>query len=239
MELEDKLKTLKNQDGTTIYDHISEVLEKMVENQEEYPLHTFEDYSQEIQRTRANKTQKSKLIRDDPKALKDYYSKLKSHIAKPVQTEEEETTNLGELRNLLKDEAVMRKAGVSISDEETFYLTQSIKKLIKTNSLSKVGFWGKVFTRTKDYFVLEVRGEGGEEEGEITESHEPKGTGVNKERYFVSTDLLNDKGWVELPVITSKQLKQAREISYIFTGDLEHKIITSPIFDGREKHYVD
>ena len=211
----------------------------MVENQEEHPLQTFEQYSQEIQRNRSNQQPKSKMIRDDPKLMKEMLLKLKNHIAQAKTDEEnEEAVNLGELRNLLKDENTMKRVGVSISEEETYYLNQSIKKLIKAKSLTKVAFWGKIFTRTSDYFVLEVKGESAEEETEIAESHEAKGTGINKEMYYVSNNILNDASWVELPLITAKQLRQSREISYIFTGDLNHKIITSPIFEGLEKHYV-
>ena len=203
------------------------------------PLETFEQYSQEIQRNRARQQPKSKLIRDDPKMMKEVLLKLKNHIARAKKDEEgEEAVNLGELRNLLKDETTMKRVGISISEEETYYLNQSIKKLIKAKSLTKVVFWGKIFTRTSDYFVLEVKGESSEEEAEITESHEAKGTGINKETYYVSNDILNDGTWVELPLITAKQMRQAREISYIFTGDLNHNIITSPSFEGLEKHYV-
>ena len=55
---------------------------------------------------------------------------------------------------------------------------------------------------------------------------------------MVSNDIFNEDSWVELPIITAKQMRQARGIYYIFTGNLEHQIVSSPVFKGLEKHYV-
>lgn len=45
-------------------------------------------------------------------------------------------------------------------------------------------------------------------------------------------------GWTELPLLLPKILVQARRITHTFTGDLESEIHTSPVFEGKEKHYV-
>jgi len=44
--------------------------------------------------------------------------------------------------------------------------------------------------------------------------------------------------WIELPVISPEHVKVARLIKYMFTGDLNHKIISYPVFPGLEKHLV-
>lgn len=230
---------MKTPEGVSVYDHINEILLQMVENQEEHPLSEFERYSQEIQRKRLTSGPELQLLNDDPKKLEELLSKLRIQLAKPEKTEDDpETVNLGELRNLLADERVTKKAGVSISEEEVYYLNLSIKKLIKKRSLTKVDFWGKIFTRTRDYYVLDVKTDKNDETEEIIESHEPKGTGVNANTYFVSNDILNEDSWVELPIVTAQQMRQSREIYYVFSGDLEHRIVSSPIFKGLEKHYV-
>lgn len=239
MELEDKLKNLKTPEGISVYDHINEILQKMVENQEEHPLTNFERYSQDIQRNRLNTQPLMQLIKDDPSNLEDLFNKLKLQLSKPEKNEDEpEIVNLGELRNLLANERVSKKAGVSISEEEMYYLNLSIKRLIKKRSLTKVDFWGKIFTRTKDYYVLDVKMDNNDDNVEIYESHEPRGTGINTNIYLVTTDILNEESWIELPLITAEQIRQAREIYYIFSGDLEHRLVSSPIFKGLEKHYV-
>jgi len=48
----------------------------------------------------------------------------------------------------------------------------------------------------------------------------------------------NPAGWVELPLLLTKHMVQARKIKYTFTGNLEAAINTSPVFPGKEKHFV-
>jgi radial spoke head protein 4A len=89
-----------------------------------------------------------------------------------------------------------------------------------------------------DYYIVEaVVDAAEEEEGEEKDADfEPKGTGVNRFTYFVTTSTLNN--WVKLPDLTPTQVKASRCIKILFTGDLEHNICTNPSFDGLEKHYL-
>lgn len=50
---------------------------------------------------------------------------------------------------------------------------------------------------------------------------------------------MDPEGWQELPLLMPKHMIQARQIRHTFTGDLESSIHTSPVFEGREKHYVE
>ena len=65
---------------------------------------------------------------------------------------------------------------------------------------------------------------------------EARGTGVNKFTYFCSTNLLSE--WTELPLAFPDHIKAAKQIKYIFTGDLERQIITNPHFPGKEKNLL-
>jgi hypothetical protein len=65
---------------------------------------------------------------------------------------------------------------------------------------------------------------------------EPRGTGINKNVYYVTSDLTTD--WIELGDVRPVHLKAAREIRYVFTGDLDTKIVTNPHFPGLEKDYL-
>ncbi len=42
----------------------------------------------------------------------------------------------------------------------------------------------------------------------------------------------------ELSLITPEQITKAREIKYIFTGDLNAKIHSYPVYPGKEKHLL-
>lgn len=44
--------------------------------------------------------------------------------------------------------------------------------------------------------------------------------------------------WIQLPDITPKQIRIARQIYKSFTGNLEEPILTYPEFPGTEKEYL-
>lgn len=98
-------------------------------------------------------------------------------------------------------------------------------------------FWGKISALKNDYYVVQAQVEGGEE-GDLPPNVEAKGTGVNEKVYFVTINLMDENGWVELPTITPNQIIQARRIRHVMTGDLDYKIQTCPKFDGKEKEYL-
>jgi len=54
--------------------------------------------------------------------------------------------------------------------------------------------------------------------------------------YWVTHSALEE--WIELPVITPKQIIASRLIKYMFTGDLEQKVELFPRFPGKEKHLL-
>lgn len=52
-----------------------------------------------------------------------------------------------------------------------------------------------------------------------------------------NNNAVNDD-WVELPLVTPKQIKTARLIKYVFTGNLNANVKSYPAFDGLEKHLL-
>jgi hypothetical protein len=53
----------------------------------------------------------------------------------------------------------------------------------------------------------------------------------------VATDLIKGS-WTKLPDLKPSQIKAARQIKVLFTGDLNRKIFTNPFFFGLEMHYL-
>ncbi len=77
----------------------------------------------------------------------------------------------------------------------------------------------------------------GEEEGEERgPDFEARGSGVNSNVYWVADSSLSE--WTQLPDLEPKDIQAARSIKVLFTGELEHEIITNPFFFGKEKHYL-
>lgn len=62
------------------------------------------------------------------------------------------------------------------------------------------------------------------------------GKGLNRYAYFVCTDPLEE--WIELPIVTPKQIGVSRNIKKFLTGNLEAPVVSYPLFPGKEKHYL-
>lgn len=71
---------------------------------------------------------------------------------------------------------------------------------------------------------------------EIPPDCEPKGEGANTYTFWVTHDVLGE--WHELPLVTPQQIRAARQIKYIFTGDLNSEVKSYPPFPGKEKHLL-
>lgn len=107
--------------------------------------------------------------------------------------------------------------GVGFGEELTYKIFKSFERFSIVKQLKQLKFWGKILGQKKDYYVAEGVSEGGED-GELKPGVEPRGQGVNKMTYWVSTDLNGD--WTELPLVTPQQMQVSRRIKYMFTGDL-------------------
>lgn len=161
---------------------------------------------------------------------------------KPKTEEDEEPPEkapVGNIPDLLKEGRIFQYAGIDFGEKENFLMQKSLSKLAAKTSASKLRLWGKVYGTEKDYFIAEGIKEGedeGEGEAEKPADFEARGSGVNQFVYWVTHDSLSD--WKQLPDLLPNDIKAARRIKVVFTGDLERKIITNPFFHGKEKHYL-
>ena len=92
-------------------------------------------------------------------------------------------------------------------------------------------FGGKIFGTEKDYWVAVGRLAVAEEDSKDA-NVERRGEGVNELVFWVTDNLLND--WTQLPDCRPEDIKQARLIKHIFTGDLNRFVDTNPKFLGNE-----
>ena len=54
--------------------------------------------------------------------------------------------------------------------------------------------------------------------------------------FWVTNNLLND--WIQLPDCRPQDIKQARLIKHVFSGDLNAEVDTNPNFVGKERHFL-
>ena len=96
-------------------------------------------------------------------------------------------------------------------------------------------FWGKLFGRQQDLWIVEGVLDSAEED-KLEKEQEPRGQGVNKLVYWVTTNLLDD--WIQLPDAKPQHIAAAKKIKYVITGDLNAQIDSNPPFPGKERHFI-
>jgi radial spoke head protein 4A len=100
---------------------------------------------------------------------------------------------------------------------------------------SRLRFWGKIYGKQRDYWVVEGVLDQAEEDS-TDKSMEPRGAGTNRFVYWVTDNLLED--WIQLPDTKPAHVNAARLIKHIFTGDLNAVLDTNPPFPGKERHFL-
>ncbi|KAG6963882.1 hypothetical protein JG687_00006312 [Phytophthora cactorum] len=231
-------------DGTNLYDHLGDVLLKIIVERPENLHETFENISTLVKQQRY-------LAPPQPPTA-DGDSQLSS-IKKQAQTHQENWCNVAlELLKLksedeapsepatgvadLLDEANMFEwAGLGFSKGETFRLSLALQRLAQTNGTVNMRFWGKILGSGADYYVAE---------GELSTAYEPEdleaeegATGANKLTYWA----MKDNGayqWVQLPPVRCDQILAARQLHRYVRGDLEAPVLGHPPFPGLEKNYL-
>jgi hypothetical protein len=259
MYLEEKLRSVKNDCGVNLYDHILNIIGKVMLDQERSPYENFERISVEIKKKDnflGFSPTLDNLIREEGSEFEEVISKMRKFlkIQIPVveevvdeenrqQKEPEEEIAVTLFSNVIEQETISRKCGVSIGEDTAFYIQNTLRLFSASRGGQKCSFWGKITGVMNDYFIFESPTSTSHSVTEDTEESrkdmvdEHNGIGVNLKYYFVTTDLISNK-WEELPAISARQLRQAKELRYLFTGDLKRKIISSPEFDGEERHFV-
>ena len=141
--------------------------------------------------------------------------------------------------NLLEERRIFEWAGLGFSQEDCYLLQKNLKKLAKDSEAKNgIKLWGVIYGTQKNYIIIEGYTDQTAEktEGDPNPEIETKGSGTNVFSYWV-TDRI-DGTFVLLPEVTPLQIREARNIKHIFTGNLEEEIISNPHFHGKEKHYL-
>ena len=71
---------------------------------------------------------------------------------------------------------------------------------------------------------------------ELPPEVEPRGTGVNKNVYWVTDSVTGE--WIELPDATPATIKLARQLKRTFMGQVDADVVTNPHFAGKEKELL-
>lgn len=163
------LKQITNEDKTkNLYDHLQLLFDtKLILQNDEKFLDLFEDISYRIRNEGfyiASDEKESKI-----KRYLEYYVKAvqekKSLLEPLVKRDGDDVTPItlvGYVPDYYSIFQQLEWCGISVSEKESYILTNALRSLVSEKSLTSVTFWGKVFGKEKDYYIVETTGvEGG------------------------------------------------------------------------------
>ncbi|KAM3137989.1 hypothetical protein pb186bvf_009884 [Paramecium bursaria] len=238
--LKEKLQQIKD-GNTNLYDHLTNVLTKILLDNPKNAFELFEDYSLQVkqsgyvfQKHQEYDNASRPIAQLDPEIAKQTL-KLIGKINLGTEDEPQDPPQAGYVPNLPEEAVLFEWAGLAI--DETYKIFKSLTLLSVTKQASQVRLWGKILGRNKDYFIAEGVAGTNVEDGELPPDVEARGSGVNTKSYWATTDILSND-WIELPLVYPQHITTARQIRYIFTGNLEADVITNPYFFGKEKHLL-
>lgn len=173
-EAQNYLKSVSNGQGINLYDHLTKILTKILDERPSHIVDIFEDLSLTI------KDQTVTGIVEKPQELWLGQAKISEEL-KPLFSGGDDEDGGAEvtdeemgspLPNVMENAYMFEQAGVGLSREEYFLVTLALKTLIETHPLQKCRFWGKIMGIEKDYYVAECEYREGEEEEEEEEAVE-------------------------------------------------------------------
>jgi hypothetical protein len=244
--LEAAKQRLAQQDGTgySAYEHISEILLKLVAEQPSDALELFEYLSSSIKGARPGPRNSSaataasgaaaaaesraaatrwsenclRLVTGDKDPESDEF------VPPPADADEK-------MEDILHAAEELEWAGVSLGDEETLRVKQAmVRTLGQNDGISNVRFFGKVLGTRADYYVLEAQQDDVlNEDEEADGGFEPL---ANKSVFYASNDVGGD--FQRLPNVSAAAVAASSRIRTFLSGDASAPVAAHPPFPGTE-----
>eukprot|EP01083_Nonionella_stella_P185992 679818_1 len=241
----------------SIYDHLSSVLLKLIQEKPDKPLEIFETLSASVKDSQLEPEglrESQPLFEDqaDRDQLVDYIEKVRllfrkkpKEVSEDAEEEEEpepeEEPELCHIPDIQNDAAMFQWAGINFGPEDTLKLYLAIRQLCKENDgFDSVRFFGCISGTQADYFIVEAKLK---EYPEAPESDDPDdrteapGQGANEFVYFVTNKLVGPQ-WTQLADVKPEHIKISRNVRRFFTGSLDGPVSGHPRFPWSEAVYL-
>ncbi|KAJ8954788.1 hypothetical protein NQ318_014899 [Aromia moschata] len=148
--------------GDNLYDHLTEVLNKILAERPENVIDFFEEYSRKVKERRFRPLTDHLEDIYVPPGRYDLSNKLMP-VLRPLPPGEPSTVDPEDLEmadmsknNMMELNYYLEQCGIGLPRIEMCYIMLSIRKLIHTEPISSIRFWGKIFGTLKNYIVLET-----------------------------------------------------------------------------------
>ncbi|KAL4658587.1 hypothetical protein GN956_G3189 [Arapaima gigas] len=161
---------LKNSSKTNLnlYDHLAQLLTKVMDESPEDILGSFEDMSLEVKRAGLQNNQ-STLRDTTPISTAMVLAEQQKPLFSPRIGEDsvqEEYLVKTPLPNVPELAFYLEQAGVGLGEAEMHRVFLALKQLVDTQPLHRCRFWGKILGTENNYFVAEAEYREGEDEDE-------------------------------------------------------------------------
>lgn len=253
--------------GLNLYDHITGILTKVLDEKPNDSVDTIEELSQQLKVQTFNA---STTVQDRPEVQEQVT--LASARMKLFQGEsqvDDDDAAVQSVPNVPEIAAFFESADIGLGREETFRVFLALKQLAEQEPLQTVSFWGKINGLDGNYVVAEAEYKEGEEpqpeeegvsdspinddgEGEEDEDVVP----LPKSQFKPTPPLPNEdyrsgankkvyyvcsepgQPWTVLPHVTPAQIAVSRKIKKFLTGRLDAKVVSYPPFPGNESNLL-
>ncbi|XP_037376862.1 radial spoke head protein 4 homolog A [Talpa occidentalis] len=167
------LQQTSSNSGLNLYDHLSNMLTKILDERPENPVDIIENISQDVKMAHFSK--KLDTLQNENEMLPAYEIAEKQKAlflqgnleGADQELEEEIVENC--LPNIMESAFYFEQAGVGLGADETYRICLALKQLTDTHPIQKCRFWGKILGMEMNYIVAEVEYREGEDEEEVEE----------------------------------------------------------------------
>ena len=211
--------------GSNLYDHLTDVLTKILSDRPDDALAAFESISKEVKMSKFTVDSAPGVVSNDAAAAAAVANLGK--LAAPA-----EGADASAAQSLYTEAWLLEYAGVSFGSD-TMTLQAAMAELTAGGNTG-VRVWGKVNGTESDYFIFEGTPAEPAESADGTE--DASGTGANALAYWA---LSTSTGAVtQLGNVSYAQIVAARKVRKFFTGNLDAKVSAYPPFPGAEAGYL-
>mmetsp|Transcript_60722 Transcript_60722/g.106369 ORF Transcript_60722/g.106369 Transcript_60722/m.106369 type:complete len:494 (+) Transcript_60722:125-1606(+) len=233
----------------SLYDHLVQLARKLADEKPAEALAQIETLSRHLKQSTfrgvSGADEGLPIVQDVP--AEEFRMQFCEDVLKLVKAPEPTVAPkvLGNVRNFLEDSAMFSWAGVGFSQQESYHLAMSLRKLAsETPSIVQLRLWGKILGLEGDYYVAEGVLETKSAPvaappalpGTAEYDVEPRGEGANSFTYWVASG--SCAPWVRLPSARASHVVAARAIKHFLTGNLDAPVHSMPWFPGKERHLL-
>ncbi|KAM8788313.1 radial spoke head protein 4 homolog A [Rhynchonycteris naso] len=167
------LQTTSSQSGLNLYDHLSNMLTKILDERPKNAVDIIENISQDVKMAHFSK--KLDTLQNENEMLPTYEIAEKQKALFLQGTLEGADQDLEDeivencLPNVMESAFYFEQAGVGLGTDETYRIFLALKQLTDTHPIQRCRFWGKILGLEMNYIVAEVEFREGEDEEEVEE----------------------------------------------------------------------